>query len=128
MFVSLHLRSLFRATLALFAVTAWYDATAQYSSVDLLDEVAAAYGGEQALKNIDSFEYEAVGYFIGRYQRRYTEPPYDRLPIRAFAAIEVHVCLVGASDGEPCGGSQELLFGNISSQKPLGQFFCLVHR
>lgn len=87
--VSLHLRSLFGARLSLVVLLAGCNAAAQQPADALLDEVAAAYGGQQALARIDSFEYEAVGYFIGRYQSRYTEPPYDRLPVRAFAAIDL---------------------------------------
>jgi len=39
---------------------------------DLLDQVVAAYGGIATLSRIQSFEYEAAGYFIGRYQSRFT--------------------------------------------------------
>lgn len=53
-----------------------------------LDEVIEAHGGLEALDSIRSIEIDQAGYFIGRYQSRDTLPPYDRLPVRLFAALD----------------------------------------
>ena len=54
----------------------------------LLDDVANAYGGAAALNSIQQIEFDSAGYSIARYQSRNTFPPYDRLPIRSFAALD----------------------------------------
>lgn len=58
------------------------------SANDLLDEVAVAYGGVEALRAVRQIEFDSAGYFIGRYQSRTTHPPYDRLPVRSFTALD----------------------------------------
>lgn len=54
----------------------------------LLAEVVDAYGGAAALDNIRQIEFDSAGYSIARYQSRTTHPPYDRLPIRSFVALD----------------------------------------
>ena len=54
----------------------------------LLSRMLDAYGGEEQLEDIQSLEFETVGYFHGRNQSRRTEPPWDRIPVRQFTAIE----------------------------------------
>lgn len=82
-----HLRNAVQtvATAILFTLAS-HAAHAQVS--DRLSEIIEAYGGEEALLAINTFEYDWTGYFIGRYQSRYTEPPYDRLPVRNWSAVD----------------------------------------
>lgn len=55
---------------------------------DLLGEIVEAYGGAKALDAIRQIEFDSAGYFIARYQSRTTHEPYDRLPVRTFAALD----------------------------------------
>ncbi len=57
-------------------------------AASLVDQVVEAYGGAAALEAIRTIEYDQAGYFIGRYQSRDTLPPWDRLPVRTFAALD----------------------------------------
>lgn len=54
----------------------------------LVESVVDAYGGAEALEAIESIVHDQAGYFIGRYQSRDTLPPWDRLPVRTFAALD----------------------------------------
>lgn len=51
--------------------------------------IVEAYGGGAALGAISQVESEWVGYFYGRYQSRHIDPPYDRMPIRAWSALDL---------------------------------------
>jgi glyoxylase-like metal-dependent hydrolase (beta-lactamase superfamily II) len=61
---------------------------AQSEADILLAHMIEAYGGEARLEAIRSIEFETVGYFHGRNQSRHTEPPWDRMPIRQFTAVD----------------------------------------
>lgn len=54
-----------------------------------LTRIVTAYGGAPALEAIDQVEGEWVGYFMGRYQSRRADPPYDRMPIRTWTALDL---------------------------------------
>ena len=51
--------------------------------------ITEAYGGAAALTRVAQVETDWVGYFMGRYQSRHTDPPYDRLPIRSWSALDL---------------------------------------
>ena len=76
-----------RAVACIWAMTA-FTQTAHAQVSERLAAIIEAYGGAEALTEVETMEAEWVGYFIGRYQSRYTEPPYDRLPVRNWTAID----------------------------------------
>lgn len=51
--------------------------------------IADAYGGRAALARLHQVEAEWAGYFIARYQSRHAEPPYNRVPIRSWSALDL---------------------------------------
>ena len=71
----------------LFAAIASPGARAQAS--DRVAQIVEAYGGVAALNRVAQVEIEWAGYAIGRYQSRRTDPPYDRLPIRSWLALDL---------------------------------------
>jgi len=58
------------------------------SVTDILAKTTSAVGGMEALEDIETLEFEFTGYRIWRHQSRRTEPPYDRVPVRSFVAID----------------------------------------
>lgn len=50
--------------------------------------IVEAYGGATALSRVTQAETEWAGYFIARYQSRHADPPYNRVPIRSWSAID----------------------------------------
>lgn len=65
-----------------------HGASAQTLAPERVTRIVEAYGGAEALNRITQVETEWVGYFMGRYQSRHAEPPYDRLPIRSWSALD----------------------------------------
>ena len=77
----------FVAALAL-GLSASFNAGAASTAEVLLSDVIEAHGGTDALNRIEQLEFDSAGYSIARYQSRTTHEPYDRLPIRTFAALD----------------------------------------
>ncbi|MEJ8567853.1 MBL fold metallo-hydrolase [Elongatibacter sediminis] len=55
----------------------------------LIDAALTAHGGRARLERIESIAFELAGYRISRHQSRRTEPPWDRIPVRGFTAIDL---------------------------------------
>lgn len=54
----------------------------------LIHLMLEANGGAQRINEVRSIEYETVGYFHGRHQSRHIQPPWDRIPIRQYIAVD----------------------------------------
>lgn len=74
-------------SLAVIILAACGDAAAAQPG-ERIARIVEAYGGEEALSRVQQMESEWVGYSIGRHQSRYTDPPYDRLPVRNWSAFD----------------------------------------
>lgn len=72
--------------LALFSVT--LGACAYAAPSERMARIIDAYGGAAALSRVTQVETEWAGYFVARYQSRRADPPYDRLPIRSWSAVD----------------------------------------
>ena len=68
------------------------------SAGEIVQQVTRAYGGMEKLQAIRTIEYELTGYRISRHQSRRTEPPYDRVPVSSFYAVDFERNL-GVADG-----------------------------
>ncbi len=81
------MRNFFIFILGLLATTIGENAYAL--EPERLARLVQAYGGAAALNGVAQVETEWVGYFYGRYQSRRTDPPYDRVPIRSWSALDL---------------------------------------
>jgi len=81
------LRSLI--TLIFVLLAAMPGVNAHASTSERLARVIEAYGGAEALNRVAKVETEWAGYLVARYQSRYADPPYDRLPVRNWIAIDL---------------------------------------
>lgn len=63
--------------------------TANAQATDRLARIIQAYGGAAALNRVAQVETEWAGYSAGRYQSRNADPPYDRVPVRAWSAFDL---------------------------------------
>ena len=73
--------------IAMFATVGPSHAWAQAG--DRVARIVEAYGGAAALGRVAQAETEWGGYFMGRYQSRRADPPYDRLPVRSWLAFDL---------------------------------------
>lgn len=72
---------------ALFATT--HGVSAHAAAPERVARIIEAYGGAAALNRVVKVETEWAGYFVGRYQSRHADPPYDRLPIRSWSVLDL---------------------------------------
>ncbi|HKJ15793.1 MAG TPA: MBL fold metallo-hydrolase [Xanthomonadales bacterium] len=87
---------------------------------ELVNRVVESYGGIERLEAIESIAIEFAGYRIHRHQSRHTEPPYDRVPVRNFFAMDYEQhWAVRDSVGNYPGG---LIFPSRSVIGPDGSF------
>lgn len=63
-------------------------AEAQTPAADRVARIVEAYGGGAALNRIAQVETDWAGYYVARYQSRRADPPYDRVPVRSWSAID----------------------------------------
>lgn len=54
-----------------------------------IDRSIVAHGGRERIDAIRSIAFELAGYRISRHQSRRTEPPWDRIPVRGFTAVDL---------------------------------------
>lgn len=81
------MRRVFIFVFALLAAS--YSVSAHALAPERIARIVGAYGGSAALNRVEQVETEWAGYFFGRYQSRRTDPPYDRMPIRSWSALDL---------------------------------------